>query len=69
MCNYSVKRLLIGLCIVVCLDIEYRWVEEYFPFTHPSWELEIMYQGNWIEVLGCGVIRQEILRKGNKSNV
>lgn len=44
-------------------DIEYRWVEEYFPFTHPSWELEIMYQGNWIEVLGCGVIRQEILKK------
>lgn len=43
--------------------IEYRWIEEYFPFTHPSWELEIMYQGKWIEVLGCGVIRQEILNK------
>ncbi|XP_053402607.1 phenylalanine--tRNA ligase, mitochondrial-like isoform X3 [Mercenaria mercenaria] len=44
-------------------DIEYRWVEEYFPFTHPSWELEIMYKGKWMEVLGCGVIRQEILQK------
>jgi hypothetical protein len=20
---------------------EYRWVECYFPFTHPSWELEV----------------------------
>lgn len=44
-------------------DIEYRWNEDFFPFTHPSWELEIMYEGKWMEVLGCGVIRQEILQK------
>ncbi|KAL4234567.1 Phenylalanyl-tRNA synthetase [Mactra antiquata] len=44
-------------------DIKYRWVEEQFPFTHPSWELEILYQDKWMEVLGCGVIKQEILKK------
>ena len=42
-------------------DIEYKWVECYFPFTHPSWELEIFYNDKWLEVLGCGIVEQEIL--------
>ena len=42
-------------------DIEYKWVDCYFPFTHPSWELEIFYNGKWLEVLGCGIVEQEIL--------
>jgi len=47
-------------------DIEIRWTESYFPFTSPSWEMEILYQGKWLEVCGCGVMRQEILnRSGN----
>ncbi|OLN92145.1 Phenylalanine-tRNA ligase, mitochondrial [Colletotrichum chlorophyti] len=37
-----------------------RWVEAYFPFTSPSWELEVYYAGDWLEVLGCGVVKQEI---------
>ena len=37
-----------------------RWVEAYFPFTSPSWELEVWYQGAWLEVLGCGVSKQEL---------
>ena len=28
-----------------------RWIEATFPFTHPSWELEIEYKGSWYEVL------------------
>ena len=44
-------------------DIKCRWVEEYFPFTHPSWELEVLYNNEWMEVLGCGIMRQEILDK------
>ncbi|KAI5307837.1 hypothetical protein KEM55_007283, partial [Ascosphaera atra] len=40
-----------------------RWVEAYFPFTSPSWELEVFYQGDWLEVLGCGIVKQEILNK------
>lgn len=38
-----------------------RWVEAYFPFTSPSWELEVFWQGDWLEVLGCGVVSQAIL--------
>ncbi|CAL1150195.1 unnamed protein product [Cladocopium goreaui] len=39
-----------------------RWLDEYFPFTEPSVELEIFYQEDWMEVLGCGVIHHDVLR-------
>ncbi|KAF4528196.1 hypothetical protein B566_EDAN014021 [Ephemera danica] len=42
-------------------EAEIRWVESIFPFTHPSWELEVLFQGKWLELLGCGVMKQKIL--------
>ncbi|KAK7114981.1 phenylalanine--tRNA ligase, mitochondrial-like isoform X2 [Littorina saxatilis] len=42
-------------------DVKARWVDQYFPFTHPSWELEVHHEGEWLEVLGCGIMKQEIL--------
>ncbi|XP_046386052.1 probable phenylalanine--tRNA ligase, mitochondrial [Ischnura elegans] len=45
------------------LGITHRWTETYFPFTHPSWELEIDFKGEWLEVLGCGIIEQNILKE------
>ena len=39
-----------------------RWGDDYFPFTDPSFELEILFEGAWLEVLGCGVVEQQILR-------
>ena len=41
--------------------IRVRWVEAYFPFTSPSWEMEVFWQGDWLEILGCGVSKQELL--------
>lgn len=41
--------------------LKVRWIEAYFPFTSPSWELEIFWQGDWLEVLGCGVVKQDIM--------
>jgi phenylalanyl-tRNA synthetase alpha chain len=40
--------------------LQVRWVEAYFPFTSPSWELEVYYAGDWLEVLGCGVVKQDL---------
>ena len=39
-----------------------RWVDAYFPFTEPSAELEIYYEGQWLEILGCGVFRDGVLK-------
>jgi phenylalanyl-tRNA synthetase alpha chain len=47
-------------------DIAMRWVDAYFPFTHPSLELEIYYDNAWMEVLGCGVIHPQILMNAGR---
>lgn len=39
-----------------------KWLDEYFPFTEPSFELEIFYNEDWMEVLGCGVIHPDVIR-------
>ena len=39
-------------------------VDSLTPFSHPAFELEIRYQNEWIEMLGCGVLRREILIAG-----
>ena len=50
--------------MIMLTDIQYRWVRCYFPFTHPSWELEVRYQDDWLEVLGCGIMEQVLLSNG-----
>ena len=43
-----------------------RWIEAYFPFTSPSFELEVLWHGGeWLELLGCGVVKQSILDKAD----
>ncbi|EEB98072.1 hypothetical protein MPER_02484, partial [Moniliophthora perniciosa FA553] len=43
--------------------LKVRWIEAYFPFTSPSFEVEVFFRGKWLEILGCGVIRQATLDK------
>merc|ERR1719337_799620 len=58
----DLKKTLEGLCDHLFGPVEKRWIDEYFPFTEPSFELEIFYNGDWMEVLGCGVIHHDVLR-------
>jgi tRNA synthetases class II core domain (F) len=50
-------------------DLQYRWVDAYFPFTHPSFEMEILYNNEWIEILGCGVVEYKILENCQIKNM
>ncbi|KAF7976681.1 hypothetical protein HWV62_5818 [Athelia sp. TMB] len=45
-----------------------RWIEAYFPFTSPSYEVEVFFRGQWLEILGCGVVRQATLDSANVTN-
>ncbi|GAB2218168.1 hypothetical protein Droror1_Dr00001386 [Drosera rotundifolia] len=66
----DLKKCLEGLARHLFGAVEMRWVDTYFPFTNPSFELEIFFQEKWMEVLGCGVTEQEILnRSGKPDNV
>jgi phenylalanyl-tRNA synthetase alpha subunit len=33
-----------------------------FPFTEPSAEVDVQWQGQWLEVLGCGMIDPNVLQ-------
>ena len=58
----DLKQVLTGLCKhLFGQDIEMRWNSDYFPFTDPSFEVEVKYMGQWLEVLGSGVIHDQVL--------
>uniref|UniRef100_A0A8C0QK99 phenylalanine--tRNA ligase n=1 Tax=Chelonoidis abingdonii TaxID=106734 RepID=A0A8C0QK99_CHEAB len=60
--EFNLKQVLTKLVTHLFGDgLEIRWVDCYFPFTHPSFEMEISFQGEWMEVLGCGVMEQQLV--------
>ncbi|WVR03755.1 phenylalanine-tRNA ligase [Kwoniella sp. DSM 27419] len=45
-----------------------RWIEAYFPFTTPSYEVEVFWEGEWLELWGCGVVMQKTLDQAGMSH-
>lgn len=45
-----------------------RWIEATFPWTTPSFEVEVYFRGKWLEILGCGVIHQSTLDHSSASS-
>lgn len=41
--------------------LKVRWIEAYFPWTTPSWEIEVWWKGEWLECCGCGLVQQKML--------
>ena len=45
---------------------EVRFRPSFFPFTTPSAEVDIRFKGgNWLEVLGCGMVHPQVLKNSN----
>lgn len=62
----DLKWILSGLIEFLYPNNEYRFLDDFFPFTNPSFQAEIKIEsGEWMEVLGGGVIQSEILKNCN----
>jgi phenylalanyl-tRNA synthetase alpha chain len=43
--------------------IEYKFLVDSFPFTTPSVEMDVMFNGDWMEVNGAGLVHPQVLKK------
>lgn len=43
-------------------DIEYQFLEDDFPYTVQSLEMDIMFNGKWLEVNGAGLVNPVVFR-------
>ena len=68
-----------GLVTYLFPSCNYRFGEDYFPFTDPSFEVEVEYPQlvshdnehttkRWLEILGCGVVQPKILENNGIMN-
>jgi phenylalanyl-tRNA synthetase alpha chain len=62
-CVKLLKSTLAGLVTYLFPGREYRFNSDYFPFTDPSFEIEVKFGEKWLEILGCGVIHPDILTR------
>lgn len=49
--------------------LQIRWIDATFPWTAPSYEVEVFWGGEWLEILGCGVVKQDLLTKSGASSL
>ncbi len=43
-------------------NVEYKFLVDSFPFTDPSVEMDIRLSGEWMEVVGSGLVHQQVLK-------
>ncbi len=63
--NFSHLKSLIYKIVVSLFgsDVKIRFRPSYFPFTEPSAEVDILFEGSdkWLEILGCGIVNPKVL--------
>ena len=43
-------------------EIEFRFYDHQFPYTDPSFEMEAFINGQWVEMVGCGLPKKTVLQ-------
>jgi phenylalanyl-tRNA synthetase alpha chain len=43
-------------------ELEVRFRASFFPFTEPSAEVDVMWKGRWLEIMGCGMVDPNVLK-------
>ncbi|MBD2774501.1 phenylalanine--tRNA ligase subunit alpha [Iningainema tapete] len=43
-------------------EVPIRFRASYFPFTEPSAEVDLQWNGRWLEVMGCGMVDPNVLK-------
>lgn len=46
-------------------NVEIRFRPSFFPFTEPSFEVDVKFNGKWLELLGCGMVHPKVLKNMN----
>lgn len=46
-------------------SVNYRFLEDSFPFTDPSTQIEIQQGDKWLEIVGAGVVHKQVLKNLN----
>ena len=46
-------------------DLLIRFRPSFFPFTEPSAEIDMSWNGGWLEIGGCGMVHPEVLGQVN----
>ncbi len=46
-------------------NTRYRFLDDTFPYTDPSLQVEVEVHGQWIEILGGGMTKQSVFKKFN----
>jgi len=44
-------------------ETEYRFLDDTFPYTDPSTQVEVKVNGDWVEILGAGMPKKSVLKK------
>ncbi len=46
-------------------DLRVRFRPSFFPFTEPSAEMDMSWNGGWLEIGGCGMVHPNVLKNVN----
>jgi len=57
-----------GLCNHLFPNCPVKISDDYFPFTQPSYQIDVYHNDRWIEILGCGVIHEQLLKNCSEKN-